>query len=198
MFRKLIACALAALLAVSLSADPSQAQENVLAAAPGCPDGWIVSSAPGGCSPEFLTLKLSRLPETDDCPDMWVRSSAPGGCSPGFFTMALQDVEGTVGCPDGWVQSSAPGGCSPGYLTLKMVGLEATEGCPDGWIESSAPGGCSPEGFMLETREIFQARYTCAFGAACDVMVDAILALGGTCERDGPDSACDLPPLVEE
>lgn len=165
----------------------------------GCPAGWVSSSAPGGCSPGFFTLKLARLPDAPDCPDGWVASSAPGGCSPGFFTLRLSDAEGDGGCPDGWVRSSAPGGCSPGHLTLKLAGLEpVTEGCPDGWIESSAPGGCSPEGFTLKERRIQQASYTCAFGVACDVMVEAILALGGSCTRDGPDSTCDLPPLVED
>jgi len=29
-------------------------------------------------------------------------------------------------------------------------------------------------------------------------MVDAIIALGGTCASDGPDTNCDLPPLIED
>lgn len=164
-----------------------------------CPSGWVASSAPGGCSPGFFTLKLARFPESNDCPDGWVRSSVPGGCSPGFLTLALNDVLGDGECPAGWVTSEAPGGCSPGYLTLRQAGIElATEGCPSGWVASSAPGGCSPGSFTLEERRIYSAHYTCAFGVECDVMVEAILALGGSCERDGPDSSCDLPPLVEE
>ena len=195
---KLCALMFGALAVLALHATPGYAQTDVIAATRGCPDGWVTSSAPGGCSPEFFTLKLARLPDTEDCPDGWVRSSAPGGCSPGFLTLGLSEVKDIAGCPDGWVQSSAPGGCSPGYITLRQVGLDATEGCPDGWVESSAPGGCSPGSFTLKQRTIYQASYTCAFGVACDVMVEAVLALGGTCTRDGPDTSCDLPPLDED
>jgi hypothetical protein len=168
------------------------------AATTSCPDGWVTSSAPGGCSPGFFTLKLVRLPDTDDCPDGWVRSSAPGGCSPGFFTLKLNDVGDTKGCPAGWVTSSAPGGCSPGYLTLRLAGISPTDGCPDGWVASSAPGGCSPGSFTLKQRQVYQAQYHCAFGVHCDMMVEAILALGGSCNRDGPDTTCELPPLIED
>lgn len=104
----------------------------------------------------------------------------------------------TEGCPDGWVRSSAPGGCSPGFFTLKLVRLPDTDDCPDGWVRSSAPGGCSPGSFTLKQRRAYQARYHCAFGVECDLMVDAILALGGTCASDGPDTTCDLPPLIED
>jgi len=172
--------------------------QTELAVTEGCPKGWVSSSAPGGCSPDFFTLKLVRLPDTDDCPDGWVSSSAPGGCSPGFFTLKPHGVRDADGCPDGWVSSSAPGGCSPGYLTLKQAGIRNTDGCPDGWVSSSAPGGCSPGSFTLKQRRVYQAQYHCAFGVECDLMVDAILALGGTCASDGPDTTCDLPPLIED
>lgn len=171
------------------------------AATSDCPKGWVSSSAPGGCSPEFFTLKLAGIRATDGCPDGWVRSSAPGGCSPGFFTLRTNGVrDSRRACPDGWVRSSAPGGCSPEYITLAQAGLHATEGCPDGWVRSSAPGGCSPDNFTLEPdlRGVDQARFHCAFGAACDHMIDAVFALGGTCTSDGPDTTCDLPPLIED
>ena len=76
--------------------------------------------------------------------------------------------------------------------------LAVTEGCPKGWVSSSAPGGCSPGSFTLKQRRVYQAQYHCAFGVECDLMVDAILALGGTCASDGPDTTCDLPPLIED
>ncbi len=166
-----------------------------------CPKGWVRSSAPGGCSPGFFTLKLAGIRVTDGCPEGWVRSSVPGGCSPGFFTIQMNGArDSRRSCPDGWVRSSAPGGCSPEYLTLKQAGLQATDSCPDGWVRSSAPGGCSPGNFTLEPGfdGIDQARYHCAFGAACDAMIEAVLALGGTCSSDGPDTSCDIPPLIED
>ncbi len=166
-----------------------------------CPAGWIRSSAPGGCSPGFFTLKLAGIASTDSCPKGWVSSSAPGGCSPGFFTLKTNGArDSRRSCPDGWVRSSAPGGCSPDYLTLELAGLRAIDSCPDGWVRSSAPGGCSPGDFTLEPGfdGIDQARYHCAFGAACDDMIEAVFALGGTCSSDGPDTTCDLPPLNED
>lgn len=166
-----------------------------------CPQGWVRSSAPGGCSPGFFTLKLAGIRATDGCPEGWVRSSAPGGCSPGFFTIQMNGArDSRRSCPDGWVRSSAPGGCSPEYLTLKQAGLQATDSCPEGWVRSSAPGGCSPGNFTLEPGfdGIDQARYHCAFGNACDVMIEAVLALGGTCSSKGRDTSCEIPPLIEE
>lgn len=55
----------------------------------GCPDGWVASTAPGGCSPENLTLEVVGYKVAIDapCPDGWVISQAPGGCSPGFITL---------------------------------------------------------------------------------------------------------------
>ena len=138
---------------------------------------------------------------SDDCPAGWIRSSAPGGCSPGFFTLKLAGIASTDSCPKGWVSSSAPGGCSPGFFTLKTNGArDSRRSCPDGWVRSSAPGGCSPGDFTLEPGfdGIDQARYHCAFGAACDDMIEAVFALGGTCSSDGPDTTCDLPPLNED
>jgi hypothetical protein len=166
-----------------------------------CPTGWVPSSAPGGCSPEFFTLKVVGIEDIEGCPKGWVRSSAPGGCSPEFFTLytnGLRDSQRS--CPDGWIRSSAPGGCSPGYLTLRLVGLEAVTECPKGWVRSSAPGGCSPDNFTLEPGfdGIDRAYYHCAFGDACDVMIDSIKALGGTCNTTGDDTSCDLPPLIDE
>ncbi len=166
-----------------------------------CPAGWVPSSAPGGCSPEFFTLKRAGLESTQGCPSGWIPSSAPGGCSPEFFTVVLnKPVYSRGSCPDGWVRSSAPGGCSPEYLTLKQVGLEAIDSCPDGWVRSSAPGGCSPGNFTLETGfdGIDRASYICPFGDACNDMIDSIIALGGHCETDGRDTTCNLPPLVED
>ncbi len=166
-----------------------------------CPAGWVESSAPGGCSPEFFTLKLAGIESTKGCPSGWVESNAPGGCSPGFFTILLNRTRDSIrSCPDGWVRSSAPGGCSPGYITLKQAGLRAIDSCPEGWVRSSAPGGCSPDNFTLETGfdGVDYASYHCAFGDACDDMIESIKALGGTCNTDGPDTTCDLPPLVEE
>jgi hypothetical protein len=165
-----------------------------------CPSGWVESSAPGGCSPEFFTLKLAGIKSTQGCPTGWVKSSAPGGCSPGFFTLLLNKARDSIrSCPDGWVRSSAPGGCSPDYITLKQAGLRAIDSCPDGWVRSSAPGGCSPDNFTLETGfdGVDYASYHCAFGDACDGMIESIIALGGTCNTDGPDTGCDLPPLIE-
>jgi hypothetical protein len=166
-----------------------------------CPKGWVSSSAPGGCSPGFFTLKLAGIYSTDGCPKGWVSSSAPGGCSPGFFTLQMNGARDSIrSCPDGWVRSSAPGGCSPEYLTLEQAGLYAIDQCPDGWVRSSAPGGCSPGNFTLESGfdGIDQARYHCAFGDACDVMIDAVIALGGSCSTDGPDTTCELPPVNED
>ena len=202
---RLVAFAVAAFALLLSGAPGASAEEDsgstgqaVLEATEGCPDGWVPSSAPGGCSPGFFTLKLVGARDTDGCPDGWVRSSAPGGCSPGFFTLRLNGIDATDDCPDGWVRSSAPGGCSPGYLTLKLAGLRATDdGCPDGWVPSSAPGGCSPGSFTLKKRRVYQAQYHCAFGVDCDLMVEAVIALGGTCSSDGPDTTCDLPPLIE-
>ncbi|MEE9423921.1 MAG: hypothetical protein V3V18_02955 [Methylococcales bacterium] len=67
-------------------------------------------------------------------------------------------------------------------------------------MRSSAPGGCSPGNFTLEPAfdGIDQARYHCAFGAACDHMIEAVLALGGTCSSDGPDTTCEIPPLNKD
>lgn len=171
------------------------------AATPDCPEGWVSSNAPGGCSPEFFTLKLAGIHATDGCPDGWVSSSAPGGCSPGFFTLRMNGVRDSRRCcPDGWVRSSVPGGCSPDYITLARAGLHATKRCPDGWVPSSAPGGCSPDNFTLEpdSSGVDRARYHCAFGDACDHMIEAVFALGGTCTSEGPDTTCDLPPLIED
>ena len=166
-----------------------------------CPNGWVQSSAPGGCSPGFFTLKLAGIESTEGCPSGWVESSAPGGCSPGFFTLRLNGVrDSRRSCPDGWVRSSAPGGCSPDFITLKLAGLRAIDRCPDGWVRSSAPGGCSPGSFTLEPGfdSIDRASYHCAFGDACETMIESIIALGGTCETDGRDTTCDLPPLIDE
>ncbi len=166
-----------------------------------CPHGWVRSSAPGGCSPGFFTLKLAGIDSTKGCPSGWVESRAPGGCSPGFFTLRLNGIrDSRRSCPDGWVRSSAPGGCSPDYITLKQAGLRAIDSCPDGWVRSSAPGGCSPGNFTLETGfdGIDRAAYHCAFGAACETMIESIIALGGVCETDGPDNTCELPPLIDE
>ncbi|MEJ2754283.1 MAG: hypothetical protein P8104_00185 [Gammaproteobacteria bacterium] len=166
-----------------------------------CPDRWAPSSAPGGCSPTFFTLELAGLKETLRCPSGWVESSVPGGCSPEFFTLRLNGVRDSIrSCPDGWVRSSAPGGCSPGYITLKQAGLRAINSCADGWVRSSAPGGCSPDNFTLETGfdGIDRASFHCVFGAACDTMIESIKALGGTCNSNGPDTTCDLPPLIDE
>jgi len=166
-----------------------------------CPDGWVLSSVPGGCSPGFFTLKLAGIHSIQGCPSGWVESSAPGGCSPEFFTLRLNGLpDSRRSCPDGWVRSSAPGGCSPDFITLKQAGLYAIDRCPDGWVRSSAPGGCSPGNFTLETGfdGIDRASYRCAFGAACDTMIESIKALGGSCEIDGPDATCELPPLVDE
>lgn len=121
-------------------------------------------------------------------------SSAPGANAAEHSQTVLT---ATDGCPDGWVSSSAPGGCSPGYLTLKLAGIRATDGCPDGWVRSSAPGGCSPGSFTLKQRRVYQAQYHCAFGVDCDLMVEAVIALGGTCTSDGPDTDCVLPPLID-
>ncbi len=166
-----------------------------------CPDGWVESSAPGGCSPGYFTMKSSGIESTQGCPSGWVESSAPGGCSPGFFTLRLNQMrDSRRSCPDGWVRSSAPGGCSPEYITLKQAGLRAIDSCPKGWVRSSAPGGCSPENFTLETGfdGIDRASYHCAFGDACDVMIESIIALGGNCNTNGSDTTCDLPPLIDE
>ena len=166
-----------------------------------CPDGWVESSAPGGCSPGFFTLKFAGIESTKGCPTGWVESSAPGGCSPGFFTLVLNKVrDSRRSCPDGWVRSSAPGGCSPDFITLKQAGLRAIDSCPKGWVRSSAPGGCSPDNFTLETGfdGVDYASYNCAFGDACDKMIESIIALGGSCNTDGPDTGCELPPLIEE
>lgn len=165
-----------------------------------CPDGWVESSAPGGCSPGFFTMKVAGIKSTQGCPTGWVESSAPGGCSPGFFTLLLNKArDSRRSCPDGWVRSSAPGGCSPEFITLKQAGLKAIDSCPDGWVRSSAPGGCSPENFTLETGfdGVDRASYNCPFGDACDGMIESIIALGGSCKTDGPDTTCDLPPLIE-
>ena len=157
------------------------------------------SNAPGtSAAQQSRDTGQTELAVTEGCPKGWVSSSAPGGCSPGFFTLKPHGVRDADGCPDGWVSSSAPGGCSPGYLTLKQAGIRNTDGCPDGWVSSSAPGGCSPGSFTLKQRRVYQAQYHCAFGVECDLMVDAILALGGTCASDGPDTTCDLPPLIED
>lgn len=166
-----------------------------------CPDGWVSSSVPGGCSPGFFTLKFAGIRSTSGCPKGWVSSSAPGGCSPEFFTLHLTGTrDSRTTCPDGWVRSSAPGGCSPNYLTLELAGLKAIDSCPDGWVRSSAPGGCSPENFTLEPGfdGVDYARVHCAFGKACQPLIDAIVALSGSCTTDGPDVSCDLPPLHQE
>lgn len=163
-----------------------------------CPNGWVSSSAPGGCSPGFFTLKFVGISSTLGCPKGWVSSSAPGGCSPGFFTLKLNGArDSRSSCPDGWVRSSAPGGCSPDYLTLELARLQAINSCPSGWVRSSAPGGCSPDNFTLEPGfdGVDQARYHCAFGRACDAMIEAVLALGGNCYSEGPDTTCDIPPI---
>lgn len=165
-----------------------------------CPDGWVHSSAPGGCSPGFFTLELVDMQSIKGCPSGWIESSVPGGCSPEFFTLRLNGVpDSRRSCPDGWVRSSAPGGCSPGFITLKQAGLRAIDECPDGWVRSSAPGGCSPGNFTLKTGfdGIERASYNCPFGSACDTMIESIIALGGSCKSDGPDTTCDLPPLIE-
>ncbi|MEJ2403589.1 MAG: hypothetical protein P8171_04760 [Candidatus Thiodiazotropha sp.] len=166
-----------------------------------CPAGWVRSSAPGGCSPGYFTLKLAGIENAKGCPKGWVDSSAPGGCSPGFFTLytnGLRDSQRS--CPDGWVRSSAPGGCSPEFLTLKLAGLKAVNECPKGWVRSSAPGGCSPGSFTLEPGfdGVDRAYFHCAFGDFCDDMIDSIIALGGTCDSSGDDTTCNLPPLVDE
>lgn len=175
-------------------ADPVYARASINE----CPDRWVPSNAPGGCSPGFFTLELAGIESTQGCPSGWVESSAPGGCSPGFFTLRLNGVrDSRRSCPDGWVRSSAPGGCSPDYLTLRQAGLYAIDSCPEGWVRSSAPGGCSPGSFTLETGfdGVDRASYHCPFGSDCAVMVESIKALGGSCVSDGPDTTCELPPL---
>ena len=166
-----------------------------------CPDGWVVSDVPGGCSPGFFTLKFAGIAPTKVCPTGWVRSSIPGGCSPTFFTLQMNGTrDNRYSCPQGWVRSSAPGGCSPEYLSVQLTGIKVIDHCPDGWIRSSAPGGCSPDNFTLEPGfdGIDRAYFHCAFGDSCQPMIDAVLALGGTCVSDGPDTSCRLPPPIPE
>lgn len=175
--------------------------DSVNAAMTTCPAGWVRSSAPGGCSPEFFTLKSVGLYSTSGCPSGWVESAAPGGCSPEFFTLRLNGIPESIrSCPSGWVRSSAPGGCSPDYITLKQAGLEAIDSCPGGWVRSSAPGGCSPDNFTLETEfdGFDYARFHCPVFFDCNGMVDAIIALGGHCTESHMGVTCDLPPLIEK
>ncbi len=189
------------LLTFSSQSHARDSLDSIKAGLKQCTDGWVESSAPGGCSPEFFTLKFAGIESSPGCPSGWVSSSAPGGCSPGFFTVLLNRTRDSIrSCPDGWVRSSAPGGCSPEYLTLELAGLRAIDSCPKGWVRSSAPGGCSPDNFTLETGfdGVDYASYHCAFGDACDVMIESIIALGGHCNTTGSDTTCNLPPLVEE
>lgn len=204
LFRRLVLMTLALLLGATTAQAGSRYSYTDMRTATvssNCPSGWVESQAPGGCSPGFFTLKFVGLRATGGCPSGWVKSSAPGGCSPEFFTLRLNGVRDSIrSCPDGWVRSSAPGGCSPEYLTLELAGLRAIDSCPDGWVRSSAPGGCSPDNFTIETGfdGVDQAYYHCAFGDLCDMMIDAVIALGGHCATNGRDTTCDLPPLVEE
>lgn len=151
----------------------------------------LLSIAPGA-SAQTRGDGPAVLASTDDCPDGWTLGRH--GCQPENLTIEVGVAEFDDGCPDRWVRSSAPGGCSPGYLTLKTVGLDNTKGCPDRWVASSAPGGCSPGFFTTEPHPgIYHAVHTCAFGSACNDMIDAVKALGGSCETDGPDTTCTLP-----
>lgn len=197
----LMALLFATALSTSANAQDTRSTTYAQLAFKECPQNWVPSTAPGGCSPGFFTLEQAGLRDTEGCPTGWVPSTAPGGCSPGFFTLRLNgERDSRQSCPDGWVRSSAPGGCSPGYITLAQAQLIAIDECPDGWVRSSAPGGCSPGNFTLETGfdGLDRARFNCAFGKACDTMIEAIKALGGSCESDGPDTSCDLPPLIDE
>ena len=185
-------------LAIAPSADAQtrestkQGDTATLAATTGCPDGFVEGRF--GCMPENLTTKPDTGDTGNDCPDKWVPSSAPGGCSPGFFTIAVGAFDFDNGCPDMWVPSSAPGGCSPDFLTLKTAGLDATLGCPDMWVPSSAPGGCSPGFIAIDSGgRVFEAQYHCAFGRQCDAMVEAIIALGGSCTSSSLGETCTIP-----
>ncbi len=151
-------------------------------------------AAPGADAQTRDTKKANTavLAATQGCPDGFVDGRF--GCVPENLTTKPGGVDDTNGCHDKWVVSSAPGGCSPEFLTLKLVGLEFNNGCPDGWVVSSAPGGCSP-GFITtdDGSHVFAIQHHCAFGSACDAVVDAVLALGGHCTSSSYGETCTLP-----
>lgn len=156
----------------------------------------VLAIAPGAQAQtrDTKTADTAVQATTSGCPDGWVVSSAPGGCAPGYLTIEIATFDFDNGCPDGWVPTSAPGGCAPGFLTLKLAGLEFDNGCPDGWVVSSAPGGCSPGFFTIDAGErVLEAEFHCAFGSACDDMIEAVKALGGECGSSVFGETCTLP-----
>jgi len=76
-----------ALAGFAVLADPANARRGGY-----CPDGWVPSTAPGGCSPGSMTAnpkgglskaKGSKARRLRPCPKGWVRG--PQGCQPGSF-----------------------------------------------------------------------------------------------------------------
>jgi hypothetical protein len=219
----LLVAALALALSIAPAADAqtrTTSDTKKSAAVEGCPDGWIPASVPGGCMPGSETTEdrddgaTSRCPDGFElgpagcqaanltaeiptiaefgCPDRWVLG--PQGCQPGYLTIEVATFKPVDRCPDRWVPASVPGGCLPGYLTLRTVGLDGIDGCPDLWVPSSAPGGCAPGFFTSEpTPGVLEAQHHCAFGPACDPMIDAVIALGGSCVDTIFGTTCEIP-----